>query len=78
MLIQCRMCKRVFDVPLTPLQIERRKQGEFIQNVAPELSAAERELVISQTCGECFDRLFPPEDLEDFDGDNTASPFSLN
>lgn len=34
----------------------------FIQDLMPYLSAAERELLISRTCGACFDKLFPPLD----------------
>jgi hypothetical protein len=32
----------------------------YIQDLMPYLSAAERELLISQTCGICFDKIFPP------------------
>ncbi len=32
--------------------------GNKIQEVLPELSADQRELLISGTCGPCFDRMF--------------------
>ena len=32
--------------------------GKLAQNAFPYLSPAERELIISQTCGPCFDNLF--------------------
>lgn len=32
----------------------------YIQDTMPYLSAAERELLISGTCGSCFDKMFPP------------------
>lgn len=30
----------------------------FIQDLLPDNTAAERELLISNTCGECFDKMF--------------------
>lgn len=37
----------------------RWKKGEgFIQDLLPDNTASERELLISGTCGECFDRTF--------------------
>jgi hypothetical protein len=32
--------------------------GELIQNALPELTADERELLISGTCPSCWDRMF--------------------
>jgi hypothetical protein len=37
---------------------------DFIQDLMPYLSAAERELLISKTCGSCFDKLFLPLDTD--------------
>jgi hypothetical protein len=34
---------------------------DFIQDAMPYLSANERELLLSRTCGECFDKMFPPD-----------------
>lgn len=41
-----------------------QQRGELIQDVFPELSPADRELLISQTCNACFHELFrePEED----------------
>ena len=36
---------------------ERWQSGELIQNVFPELSVNEREMLISSVCGTCFDSL---------------------
>tara|TARA_Y100000310_G_C20387451_1_gene671140 strand:+ start:362 stop:508 length:147 start_codon:yes stop_codon:yes gene_type:complete len=35
--------------------------GSYIQNAMPYLSADERELLISGTCGPCFDVMFAEE-----------------
>ena len=40
------------------------KNGEYIQNAMPYLNVDERELLISGTCGPCFDNMFPDEDEE--------------
>ena len=34
----------------------------LIQNAMPNLSADDRELLISGICGPCFDKMFPPEE----------------
>lgn len=36
---------------------ERWQSGELIQNVFPELSVNEREMLISSICGSCYDDL---------------------
>ena len=38
------------------------ENGELIQNAMPYLSADERELLISGTCGTCFDNMFGSEE----------------
>ena len=35
------------------------EDGKFIQDAMPYLTAGERELLISATCGDCFDKFFP-------------------
>ena len=61
-IVKCNMCKIKYSVPATQAQIQKWRDGEYIQNAMPNLTADERELLISQTCGKCFDKLFPPED----------------
>ena len=34
------------------------KAGKLIQDALPYLDADEREILISKTCGDCFDELF--------------------
>lgn len=40
-------------------------QGALIQNVFPDLNPAEREILISGTCDECFNAMFPPDEEEE-------------
>ena len=45
--------------------------GELVQNALPELSADEREMLISGICPKCWDNMFPEEeeDEEDYEPD---------
>jgi len=64
--VECRVCHkdRSVDVPVEGYL--RWRSGELIQDALPSLSLAERELFISGTCGECWDRMFSDLDDEDF------------
>jgi hypothetical protein len=37
----------------------------YAQDAFPHLTADERELLISGTCGSCFNAMFPEDDEED-------------
>lgn len=55
---RCPFCGKINHVTLTESQWHRWNFGELIQNVAPELSPAERELLISGICNECWNKTF--------------------
>ncbi len=61
-----------FEVPVTDEQIVRWKAGELIQRVMPELTPDQRELLISQTCGDCFDDMFKYDNDTMFDEEPDA------
>lgn len=57
--VQCQMCQQNFEVTVNKANFERWQNREgLIQNLMPELSDAERELLISHMCKSCFQRLF--------------------
>lgn len=58
--VTCCICQKSFVilVPAIPYMLWRYMNIGCIQDVMPELSADERELLISKTCGKCFDNLF--------------------
>ena len=66
MCITCRVCGETKIVPvkekdyLTYMSPKR----PYIQDIFPYLTPAERELIISQTCAECWDNMFK-EDEDD-------------
>lgn len=56
--IQCSKCNKIFQFELDSSKLKRWQHGEKIQNLFPELSADDRELLISGVCGECFDKMW--------------------
>ena len=64
--IQCRLCGETKQVVVDPLDMKKwKEEGAFIQDALPYLSPAYRELLISATCGECFDNMFGPREDDD-------------
>lgn len=64
--VQCRMCgaDHVIFVKYEDYLSWLHRDG-FIQDLMPYLSDSDRELLISNHCGKCFDTLFPPIDNDD-------------
>lgn len=63
MIVKCRAgCKREFEVPVTEQQLSKWRGGVLIQKAMPSLSPDQRELLISGTCGECWEKMFKEED----------------
>ena len=64
--VDCRMCQEFYQIPATPEQQEEmdkpRAERKFMQDIFPELPIEDRELLISGTCGTCWDKLFPHEE----------------
>lgn len=62
----CWHCGRVFTLWVNPDDLLDWTAGAGpIEKMMPYLTAGERELLISNTCSECFDSLFPPLDSDD-------------
>jgi hypothetical protein len=59
---RCRSCEKTEALLVNPSDVSDWQQGKYIQDAMPYLSAAERELLISGTCGDCFDNMFSFED----------------
>ena len=57
----CRCCGHDYDVVVDVDGYDRWRGGELIQNALPELSKADRELLISATCDHCWKELFPED-----------------
>jgi hypothetical protein len=55
--VQCQTCKTITKLEVKPEAYAKWRSGALIQKVLPDLTIEERELLISQTCGPCFDEL---------------------
>jgi hypothetical protein len=70
--IDCHNCHKSHQVKVNMEAYNQWKDGEaLIQDALPELSAAERELLMSQTCGSCWDQLFG-SDIDDMDDEESS------
>jgi hypothetical protein len=66
--VTCRGCGGQHEIAANFDGLLAWKNGELlIQDALPELSADERELLLSGTCGVCWDEWFGPEndDVDD-------------
>lgn len=62
--VECRMCGQLVPVEFDSEDFYRWQDGELIQNAMPYLNDAEREMLISQTCDDCWKNLFSDLDNE--------------
>ena len=64
--VRCKMCGMIYTIMYNRSDMIDWLSGQgFIQDIMPYLSDSERELLLSNTCGECFDKLFPPLDNDE-------------
>lgn len=61
---KCSLCRKIVYLEATVAQWEEyhSPNRRHIQEIFPEMSASNRELLISGICGECFDSLFGQEE----------------
>lgn len=58
----CRTCVNSLTVTVKAVDLRRYKRKVFIQDAFPYLSVGQREMLISNTCPTCWDRLFGEEE----------------
>ena len=58
---KCHKCDKSISVMVNSKDFISWNKGSYIQNAMPYLSTDERELLISGTCGQCFDVMFAEE-----------------
>ena len=58
--VRCTQCGEEFKIEAPRAGFNSWLHGELIQKALPELAKEERELLVSGTCSDCFDKLFPP------------------
>lgn len=62
--VTCITCKTNHEVFVNPVDMERYKNGTHAQDAFPYLTEDQRELLISQICGTCFDAMFEGDEDE--------------
>lgn len=65
---QCRHCNETQEVHVNVDDlIDWQTNRKYIQDAMPYLSADQRELLISGTCGTCWDNMFGWDEEEDLE-----------
>ena len=82
-LATCRFCGTTHTLTVDINDYFDWQNGKHIQDAMPYLTPAERELLISQTCQDCWDRMFGQEEEEevfvsDEDGFITLSELDID
>jgi len=60
--ISCRECQQIKFVEASEDGVKKWQQGELIQRALPELTAEEREMLISRICPECWNKMFKEDE----------------
>lgn len=64
--VQCKHCHATYQILVNKGDVQEWMQGSgYIQDVLHYLSPAERELLISQTCDNCWKNMFGGDDEEE-------------
>ena len=58
----CNHCDHAEDITFWFDDYANWKDGEYIQFALDYLTPSQREIMLSATCGKCFDEFFPPND----------------
>ena len=58
----CRCCRQAVEIFVNVDDYNQWQNGKLIQDAFPYLSVDEREILISGTCGPCFDAMFSEEE----------------
>tara|TARA_B100000745_G_scaffold167062_1_gene109346 strand:+ start:1691 stop:1912 length:222 start_codon:yes stop_codon:yes gene_type:complete len=61
----CQYCQVDHIVMADQMDVANWENGALIQDALYYLTADERELFMSGTCGACFDKMFPPDPEND-------------
>jgi hypothetical protein len=61
-IIRCIHCNKNYDVWADPADLTAWSEGELIQVALDYLSDDERELLLSGTCGTCWDKMYGDDD----------------
>ena len=75
----CPRCQRDWEVTVDEANYQSFKEGDMLaQQAFPELSPAERELLITGFCDDCWNDIFPDEEEENFDADFDIDKYRID
>lgn len=57
----CLVCNKTGELTIEAESFEKWQSGTFIQDAFPELSADQREMLMTGIHGKCWDQMFPNE-----------------
>lgn len=61
----CQTCRKKYEFLVDPEGFYKwREQGLYIQDALPDNTPEERELILNQICGKCWNEMFPDDDEE--------------
>lgn len=59
----CIHCNESYEIVVTERQYTRRRTtNDYVQDIWPELTSGQREMIISGTHSDCFDQIFADRD----------------
>lgn len=61
---RCIQCRKLKKITMESKAHKRWVEGAYIQDVAPNMPAGDREFLISGICSDCFDAMWEDEDSE--------------
>jgi len=61
LIVKCSMCQKQEVIEVLEEDFRKYKNGWKVQDAFPYLSLDKRELLISNTCGTCWKKLFPED-----------------
>jgi len=64
-LIKCQCCNNIKCITMTTDSIISYENGALVQDAFDYLSADDRELIISRTCSDCWNKLFGEDSQEE-------------
>lgn len=59
--VPCACCNYDYTFIVMPDQFDAWQRGEFVQSAFPNMPSEWREMLISATCPDCFNRMFRDE-----------------
>ena len=61
--VTCRVCGKTHKINVDQVGFKKFEEGTMsIQDALPGLTPGQREMLLSQICEECFDKMFGDED----------------